>query len=112
MPLYVFKHPKKDVVVEVVQKMQETHSFIDDEGTEWERVWNPPNTSVDSNQLDGSKQSFMKYTENRKGTIGDLWDVSRECSEKRIKRDGKDAVQEKHFKKYEEKNKVKHTKDK
>ena len=111
MPLYVFKHPEKDVVVEVVQKMQETHVFIDDKGTESERVWDPPNTSMDANQLDGSQESFMKYTENKKGTIGDLWDVSRECSEKRVQKYGRDTVKEKHFKKYEEKNKVKHMKD-
>jgi len=111
MPLYVFKHPEEEVVVEIIQKMEETHVFVDDEGTEWERVWDTPNTSVDTNQLDGSKESFMKYTENRKGTLGDLWDASRECSEKRIQRDGKDHVKEKFFKEYKEKNNVKHMKD-
>lgn len=111
MPIYVFKHPTENVEAEVYQKMNDPHVFIDDNGLEWGRVWKIPNASVDSQQLDGSKEGFMKYTENKRGNIGDLWDASKECSEIREKKHGKDEVREKHFKKYKEKNKIKHIRD-
>lgn len=85
MPVYIFKHPQRGDEIEVVQKMQECHVYIDNEGTEWQRVWETPNASIDPG-LDGSKESFMKYTQNRRGTLGDLWDASRESKEKRVKK--------------------------
>ena len=54
----------------------------------------------------------MEYTKNKKGTLGDLWDASREASEKRIKKYGKDPVKEKHFKKFKKEKGIKHGLDK
>ena len=102
MPIYLFKHPDTNETVEVVQKMLETHAYIDDKGTEWERVWVNPNAGVNC-KLDGSVESFMKYTENKKGTMGDIWDASKEASEIRESKGDKDKVKEKYFKEYSEK---------
>ena len=111
MPLYVFKHPKTGEQIEIVQKMDEEHIYIDKNGLKWERIWSIPNASTDS-QIDGSKENFMEYTKNKKGTLGDLWDASREASEKRIKKYGKDPVKEKHFKKFKKEKGIKHGLDK
>ena len=83
MPIYLFKHPDTDETIEVVQKMNDFHIYIDYDGLEWERVWTAPNATVDC-KLDGSMESFMKYTENKKGTMGDIWNASK-CSEYRVR---------------------------
>ena len=45
-------------------------------------------------------------------TVGDMWDLSKDMSEKRAKKAGKDPVKEKYFKDYEKKRKgVKHDND-
>jgi len=111
MPIYLFKHPDTDETTEVVQKMNDFHIYIDYDGLEWERVWTVPNSSVDA-KLDGSLESFMKYTKEKKGTMGDIWDASKEASEVREKREGKDGVKNKYFKKYSEKRRgMKHQSD-
>ena len=98
-------------MIEVVQRMLETHAYVDGEGVEWQRVWANPNAAVDC-KLDGSMESFMKYTENKKGTMGDIWDASRESSELREKKEGRDKVKKRHFKKYSEQRRgMKHESD-
>lgn len=105
MPIYQYSHPEKPLVIEVVQSMSESHVYIDEDGVEWNRVWNSPNASIDTKN-DGSKEGFMKYTENKRGTMGDLWEASREASEKRKKeRGGVDKVQESYEKGYSKKRK-------
>jgi hypothetical protein len=101
MPVYLFRHPGTDLVIEELQKMNDPHVYIDDDGVEWERVWTSPNAGIDT-KLDGSKKSFMKYTADKKGNMGDLWDASRRCSDIREKQRGKDPVKDKYFKNYSE----------
>jgi|TARA_R100000808_G_C2097551_1_gene115747 hypothetical protein len=102
MPLYLFQHPKTEEVIEVIQKMTEPHVYTDEEGTKWNRIFTSPNASIDT-QNDGTHEGFMKYTQNKKGTIGELWDASREASEKRNQEQGHDPVKEKHMKNYSKK---------
>lgn len=104
MPIYQFKHPYKDEVVELVQSMNESHVYVDEHGVEWERVWTIPNAAIDS-QNDGTEEGFMKHTQNKKGTVGDLWNASKEASEKRIQKYGHDKVKEKNDKEYSKKRK-------
>lgn len=82
--------------------MSEPHVYFDEDGLEWDRVWTIPNASIDS-QNDGTKEGFMKHTQNKKGTVGDLWEASRESSEKRQKDRGQDKVKEKFEKSYSKK---------
>ena len=97
MPLYLFEHPDTGEVVEVVQKMNDFHIYIDYDGLEWNRVWVAPNASVDSaSQVNPwDEKAFVKKTDDKHGTVGDLWDYSRELSEKRIAKEGKDPIKEK-----------------
>jgi hypothetical protein len=111
MPIYEYRNPETGETIEVVQKMNDSHIYIDYDGLEWERVWAAPNAGVDC-KLDGSMESFMNYTKDKKGTMGDIWDASREASEIRQGKEGKDKVKNRYFKDYSKKrNGLKHQKD-
>ena len=111
MPIYTFENPKTGEVIEVIQKMSDPHAYIDEVGVEWRRVWHSPNASIDA-EMDGSKESFLKHISNKKGTYGDVMDASREASEARVKKYGRDPVKEKYFKEYSKKrNGMKHKQD-
>ena len=43
MPIYVFENPNTGETVEVVQKMTDEHSHVDENDLEWNRVWSPSN---------------------------------------------------------------------
>ncbi len=105
MPIYIFKNPNNDTHVEVHQKMSDPHVFIDNEGVEWERIWTSPTTSVGMSSDPDSSQQFVDKT---KGwAAGDMWDYSKELSEKRKSKRGDDHVERAY-----EKKKAKEKKDK
>ena len=106
MPCYLFRHPDTEEVIEVIQSIKDRHEHVDEEGVVWSRVWTVPNASVDSIN-DGTKDGFMKYTQNKHGTIGDLWMASKEASEKREQRHGVDEIKENNHKKYSKRRKGK-----
>ena len=100
MPVYAFIHPETKEEVEVVQRMGEPHVYIDGKGIEWRRKWTLPNASVDINIDPFDQNAFARRTEYRKGTMGELFDQSKELSEKRKQKLGYDPVKQKHLKKY------------
>jgi|TARA_Y100000401_G_C8308741_1_gene218459 hypothetical protein len=101
MPIYVYKHPTEEVYEEVVQGMNDPHTFSKD-GVEWQRVFLPPNAAISSNSDPFNSNSFLEKTSNMKGTFGDMMDYSSELSEKRAeKAGGVDPVKKKHFENYE-----------
>lgn len=112
MPLYVFKHPETSEQIEVVQSMKDEHVYIDDSGVKWERVFFATNASIDTQGDCFSKEDFTRRTAKQGMTVGDMWDLSKEMSQKREKISGKDPVKQKYFKNYEKKRKgVKHDND-
>ncbi len=112
MPIYQFRHPEHPIVIEEVQKMTDPHIFIDSGGVEWIRVWSAPNTAVDSQPDPFDSKAFIESTKNNKGTLGDLWDQSREASEKRTQKLGYDPVKQQSYKDYSKKrNGMKHKDD-
>lgn len=90
MPIYIFKHPKKEKYIEIIQGMNEIHEFFDEKGIKWERVFLSPNYSIDSVSKTDIKDSkkFSEVTGKKKGTYGDLLDLSKELSEKRAAKNG------------------------
>jgi len=102
MPLYTYEHPKTGKTIDVLQGMNETHSYIDQEGVQWKRVYQVPNASIDS-QIDAySNTAFVDATKNKKGTYGDLIDKSAELSAKRAKdHGGKDPIKNKFLSDYQ-----------
>jgi len=112
MPLYVFQHPNTGEEIEVVQSMKSDHIYIDKEGVEWKRVFFPANASFDTQGDCFSKEDFARRTAKQGMTVGDMWDLSKEMSNQRVKKAGTDSVKDKYFKDYKKKRKgVKHDSD-
>lgn len=85
MPLYTYENPKTGETIDVLQGMNEKHTYIDENGLEWKRVFQVPNAAVDS-QIDANNPvAFIDATKNKKGTYGDLLDKSNELSESALK---------------------------
>ena len=103
MPIYEFQHPETGKTVEVIQGMKEKHIFVDDQGTKWHRIWNKPNTVIDSDIDPFSKSDFMKATAKKGMTAGDMMDLSGQLSEKREKSKGLDPIKNKTVTAYEKK---------
>lgn len=98
MPTYIYKHPEEDRYVEVIQSMNEDHTYFDPDGVEWKRVLTCPKLNIDSELDPFSYSQYHEKTKNMKGNVGDLMDQSRELSEKRAAiHGGEDPVRRKHF---------------
>jgi hypothetical protein len=94
MPIYIFKNPNTGKSVLISQAMNDLHKYSED-GVEFERVFTSPNTRFDSEVDPFSEKQFVEKTGKMKGTLGDIWDYSKEMSEKRSKTTGVDPVREK-----------------
>ena len=94
MPLYLFKNPKTNKIVSVFQAMSDDHSYSEN-GIKYERIFTVPNASIDSQIDHNSSQQFVEKTGKMKGTLGEIWDYSKEMSEKRSKVTGVDPIREK-----------------
>tara|TARA_Y100000310_G_scaffold330531_1_gene402360 strand:- start:1147 stop:1494 length:348 start_codon:yes stop_codon:yes gene_type:complete len=104
MPSYLFENPETGETKEIIQRISEKHVFFDEKGLQWNRVFLPFNVSINARPIDPfSKKDFLKKTEDKNVTMGELWDVSAEASEKRKQVDGEDHVKEKFFKNYTQK---------
>lgn len=101
MPEYIFKNPDTDEYITVIQGVNEEHLHSEN-GVKFERIFTVPNASIGSKQ-DGSYEAFEKATTNKKITVGDAWDISKESSEKRQQVQGRDEVKKSYFKDYSEK---------
>lgn len=108
MPIYVYQHPKTEEYLEVLQGMNDPHEYTDEAGIEWKRIFFVPNAGFDTQVDPYSRQDYLKATENKKGTLGDLMDYSKELSQKRADKEGKDPVAEKFYANHEKKTGVKH----
>ena len=106
MPIYKFRHPKTNETIEIIQRMKETHVYVDDEGVEWSRVWESPNASVDTSIDPFSAKQFREKTGKKGETLGEMWDLSAELSKKRKEKHGYDPVKQKALEKYKDKRNV------
>ena len=108
MPIYIFQNPKTKEVVEIVQRMDEIHSYTNEYGIEYVRLYTIPNCSIDSKIDAYSSKDFAEKTRNKKGTIGDLLNKSKELSEKRGGQSN-DPVLKTFLSSYEKEKGVKHS---
>ena len=108
MPIYTYKHPEREDYIEVVQGMNDEHEYTDGSGTFWQRVFSVPQMSLDTQVDPYSENDYLKATENKKGTLGDMMDYSKELSQKRADKEGKDPIREKFLRDYEKNTGQKH----
>ena len=112
MPVYVYKHPAKEEFIELVQSMNEEHVYFENE-VQWKRIYTVPSASIDTSINPFSEKEFIQKTGTKKGTVGDMMDLSSELSQKRAELNGKeDPVKRKMFNEYEKKTGKKHLSDK
>lgn len=108
MPEYIYENPDTGEQVTVLQSIHEEHIYEID-GVVYDRVYTIPNASIDTKIDPNSPKEFR---EKAKGTIGELWDQSKELSDKREKQQGQDPVKNKFFEDYSKTRKgAKHPKD-
>ena len=96
MPIYMYRHPDTEEVIEVIQTMNEEHVYVDEKNTEWKRVFCA--SQISSNKIcdPWNNADFVNQTKNMKGSVGDMMDKSAEMSEMRAKQNGGvDPVREK-----------------
>lgn len=91
----------------------DTNTYNGENGLEtgvWKRNW-AGNASVGfthHTKIDPySPKDFLNATD-KKMTMGEMWDLSKEMSQKRASKDGIDHVQQKNWKDYEKKHGVRH----
>lgn len=108
MPIYLYQHPKTKKVKEIIQSVHDAHEYFED-GIKWDRVFTAPELNThDKLTAESSAQQFSELTRKQKGTMGDLWDRSKELSEKRKKLySGEDPVKKKYYDDWSKKRKGK-----
>lgn len=105
MAIYIFQNPQNENdIIEIIMSVNDSHEFSKD-GIKWNRIFTVPNASVSSstNLNPNDSKAFVELTKNKKGSYGDLLDLSKELSQKREKQMGKDAIREQNFKEYSDK---------
>jgi hypothetical protein len=101
MPMYVFQHPDREEYVEAYFGMNDEKKYIDEEGTEWKRVYLSSQLSVDAKVDPWDNADFVNKTGNKKGTVGDMLNLSSELSEQRAKESGGvDPLKQKYYDNY------------
>jgi len=102
MPEYLYERISTGEVVEVFQSMKQDHVFNGEDGTEigeWRRVYTVPQMSIDVKLDPNNKNDFIRKTA-KYSTLGELQDASRDLSDKRESKEGKDPVKEEYFNQY------------
>jgi hypothetical protein len=107
MPQYSYYNPKNpDEIITTIQRMSDVHEFEKD-GIKWVRKFDIPNASFDTVVDPNNSKDFIKATNNKKGSVGDLWDRSAELAKKRQDKYGYDEVKEKYYQDWKAKDKKK-----
>jgi hypothetical protein len=105
MPIYLFENEESGEVKEFIVSVKEIKGFSPGDG--WKRIYTAPNVAIDTRINAFSPKEFAQKTKNKKGTIGDLLDRSRELSAARGG-EKNDPVLKKYYKNYEKEKGIKH----
>ena len=101
MPEYLFRNPDTKEVISIIQKMNDEHSYVDQDGLKWDRILVAPQVNGEASIDPWNNADFVEKTGKMKGSYGDILDKSQEMSEKRAsQRDGFDPVKKKYFDDY------------
>lgn len=103
MAQYLYEHIESGEIVEITQSMRDEHVFNGKDGNEigqWRRVFTVPRASIDTKLDPRDKNAFVRRTE-KYTRVGDFQQLSRDLSDQRASKDGKDGVKEKWLDNYE-----------
>lgn len=105
MPEYNFLNEKTLEVKSLFFHMNEDKKYVDESGYQWVRQFSTPSAQVDAKLDANDPKSFVRYTSSRRGTVGEIMDLSAECSEKRAGQSKQDPVKQKFYENYSQKRK-------
>ena len=109
MPVYIFQNPKTKEYKEIFLAL-DAEKVYHENGIKWQRIFLAPNVSVDTQIDANSEQDFVEKTKRKNYNLGEMWDASKDLSEKIEKELGVDPVKEKSLKEYSKKRRgAKHT---
>ena len=109
MPVYIFQNPKTKEYKEVFLSIDADKVYFED-GVKWQRIFISPNVSVDTEIDANSERDFVEKTKRKNYNLGEMWDTSKQLSEKREKEKGLDPIKDKALKEYSKKRRgAKHT---
>ena len=113
MPEYLYQHPTTNKIISIYQSVHDLHEYIDKKNIKWNRCFTSPQINADQKlNENSSSKDFENFTKDKKYSVGDLWDKSRELSEKRQDRLGVDKVKKEYYKNWSKQRKgKKHPKD-
>ena len=107
MAFYSFQNTETGEIKDVVQKMDEEHTYSQN-GVEWIRLWINPQVSTNIKIDPFSEKDFLNQTSSKKETLGDIFDRAKEASLKREKKLGaEDPIKKKFYEDYSKKRKGK-----
>lgn len=104
MPIYLFRNPKTGEIKEITLSVNEEKKYKEN-GIEWDREFTIPNASIDTKINEFSERDFVDKTAKKNYSLGEMWDASKELSQKREKSEGKDSIKEKSLENYSKKRK-------
>ena len=101
MPIYTFYNEKTNEYKDLFQAMNDIHEYIDETGYKWQRIWHKPQACIDSKFSPWNQSKFVEKTA-KPGKMKDIYDRSRELSERRKQEsgDGIDPISVKAREKY------------
>lgn len=73
---------------------------VDIDGQKWRRIAAIPNAASSTGGDPYSAKDFNTKMGGKNVTVGDLWDASKEASDKRAAKEGKDPIKEKYYRDY------------
>lgn len=98
MGLYLFENIESGEYREVYFKMTDKKDYCGENGNEigiWERRFTVPQAAIDSRIDCWDSKAFVEKTGKIKGgTVGELWTMSKEASDKRAEGNGFDPVKQ------------------
>jgi len=99
--IYLYENPNNEgEIVEVSQKMTDTHEFFGEDGVKWQRVWTVPSMIMDNKIDPFSQKDFVKKSKGM-STMGEAWDLSADMSKMREEKiGGADPIKEKASKEF------------
>jgi len=99
MPNYLYQNPTNGQVKQVWQHMNDQHTYQEN-GIVFNRVWTIPNAAIDTHCDPYSTKDYVKATA-KGGTLGDMFDRSKELSLKRADKEGIDPVRQSFYDNYQ-----------
>jgi hypothetical protein len=103
MPEYLFEQidtGEQKAFFYTMKEVPKVSTVVEIDGNKWRRIFTLPQAAPNGlKAIDPhSQKAFREKTGAMKGTVGDLWSLSKELSEKRAEKEGgTDSVKEKYY---------------